>query len=100
MPQLEQEILPRYADQNLLTLAVASERSAKTAVNLGIDIGLKMPILLDFDRELFGAFRSPRRSFPLHVLLDRDGRIIHTDHGSGLAELEKALEKLFPMQSK
>lgn len=98
MPQLEQKILPRFADNNLLAIAVASERSAHIPANLAIKLGLKMPMLLDFDRELFRGFRSPDWTFPLNVLVDSDGTILHTDNGPGLTALEQALEKLFPAE--
>ena len=75
--QLDQE----FADQGLITLAVDVGEDKKTVKNYLDQNPRSCRVVLTGDTNLAAMFAV--NSYPIYVLIDRDGKIAGTQHGSG-----------------
>ncbi len=55
---------------------------------------LNFPIALDFDSELFRAYRIPHQVYPLNVVIDAQGNVAHI--GSTLEDAKAVIDLLLP----
>jgi len=83
------EITREFADRGLVVLAVSVNESRKT-VKKYLDQSPRAPkIVLTEDTNLAAFFEA--KSYPLYVLLDRDGMIAGTQKGSGSGDALRSL---------
>ena len=94
LPLLEAEIVPNYPA--LSVLAISSQPETTQAQRIMERDALSFPMLLDFDREMYRFYRRTGYVYPLHVVIDPDGRVAHIDNGPGLEPLKEALDRLIP----
>jgi len=83
------EITREFADRGLVVLAVSVNESKKT-VKKYLDQSPRVPkIILTEDTNLAAFFEA--KSYPLYVLLDRDGMIAGTQKGSSGGDALRSL---------
>ena len=91
MPQLQTYLLPTYGPDGLSVIAVNVSRNTAYAAALALDEGLTLPMAFDMDSEVFRHYRIPGFAFPLNVVIDRSGDVIHVDHDTDLIATEAAI---------
>jgi peroxiredoxin len=74
LPATVQELARRYRDRQLVVLAVNIEEGRDKVRAWVKKHGLTLPVLLDTDGEISGAYRVT--ATPTAVLVDRDGRTV------------------------
>jgi hypothetical protein len=91
LPLVQNELLPTYGGQGFSAVAVNSSRNTEYAAALILDEAISLPTGLDIESEVFRYYRVPGLAFPLHVVVDRQGKIAHVDNGPGLGAVEAAI---------
>src|SRR5437016_9972030 len=87
--QVVDEIAREFADRGLVVLAVDVNESKKTVKKYLEQSPRATKIILTEDTNLAAFFEA--KSFPLYVLLDRDGMIAGTQKGSGGGDALRSL---------
>lgn len=87
-----QELYAKYKAQGFVVLAVSMD-GPETIANVGPFVrryNLEFPVLLDEETRVTGIY-NPKRSAPLSVLVDRNGRLAQTRAGYNAGD-EKLIE--------
>ena len=87
-----QELYSKYKAQGFVVLGVSMD-GPETIANVGPfarRYGLEFPVLLDEETRVTGIY-NPKRSAPLSVLIDRNGRLAQTRTGYNVGD-EKLIE--------
>ena len=90
MPQIDTTLLPTYAAQGLTAIAVNSGRRTAFATESLLQYDLSFPVALDMESEVFRDYRVPGHVFPLHIVVNRGGQVVHVSTGE-LAETEASI---------
>lgn len=77
MPLLQNDALPKFDPARLQVLIIHCSIDATLAGQHVQQFGLTFPMVLDFDSELFYRFRIRGQVFPLNVVVDAAGKIVH-----------------------
>jgi thiol-disulfide isomerase/thioredoxin len=86
------ELTEEFADRGLVVLAVDFMEPKKTVKKYLAELPRKCKIVLTEDTNLAALY--PSHSFPLYVLIDRDGNVAGTQKGAGGANsLRRLLRK-------
>jgi thiol-disulfide isomerase/thioredoxin len=86
------ELTQEFADRGLVVLAVDFMESKKTVKKYLSEMPRACKVVLAEDTNLAALY--PARSFPLYVVIDRDGNIAGTQKGAGgAASLRRLLSK-------
>lgn len=91
MPQIESELLPQYEAEGLSVVPVLVGLDPAAGVALVDSLGVTLPVALDLEGEIFRHFRVPSRVFPLNVVIDRAGDVVHIDSNLDISEAEAAI---------
>ena len=68
-----------------------TSRNTAYAAALWLDEALTLPLAYDMDSEVFRHYRVPGAAFPLNVVIDRAGNIVHVDNDTDLVASEAAI---------
>lgn len=88
---VQQSLVPSFAADDFVAVGINTTHRTAYADKVAADAGLTIPVVLDMDSEAFRHYRVPNHVFPLHVVIDRDGKIVHVDDQPGLATVEEAI---------
>lgn len=91
MPQIESQLLPQYEADGLVVLPVLVGLDAGAGMALVEQLGVTLPVGLDLEGEVFRHYRLPSRVFPLNVVIDRTGALVHVDGNRDITEAEAAI---------
>lgn len=78
---LVNHLTTEFADKGLVVLAVDVGESKKVVQQYLKDHPRKCPIVMTGDTNLAAMYQANR--YPIYVVVDRDGKIVDTQHGSG-----------------
>ncbi len=91
MPQIESELLPLYEADGLVVVPVLVGLDAGSGIGLVEQLGVTLPVALDLEGEVFRHYRLPSMVFPLNVVIDRTGTLVHADGNLETTEAEAAI---------
>lgn len=91
MPQIETELLPVYEPEGLTVIPVLVNLDTADGMVLVESLGVTLPVALDLEGEIFRHYRVPSRVFPLNVVIDRTGNVVHIDSNRDISEAEAAI---------
>lgn len=94
MPLIQSELIPRYGSDRLFAIGINSLKDTRLAAWLVKDSALTIPIALDLERIVYHSLKTPKAVFPLHVIVDPQGNIVHRDNGPKLDATREALDSL------
>ncbi|MBX7078356.1 MAG: redoxin domain-containing protein [Nannocystaceae bacterium] len=89
---VEHELMASYPGSDFLAVGVNTTHRTAFAGQVVAEGGLTLPMTLDLDSAAFRHYRMPQKVFPLNVVVDRDGVIVHVDTEEGLASTRTAIE--------
>ncbi|MCA9648761.1 MAG: hypothetical protein H6712_13600 [Myxococcales bacterium] len=79
-----------YEADGLVILPVLVGRDPSNGVTLAESMDVTLPIAFDLEGELFRHTRLPARVFPLNVVIDRNGALVHVDGDLDTTKAEAA----------
>ncbi len=89
---VEHELMASYPASDFLAVGVNTTHRTAFAGQVVAEGGLTLPMTLDLDSAAFRHYRMPQKVFPLNVVVDRDGVVVHVDTEEGLASTRTAIE--------
>ena len=92
MPLLENKIKPTLDPAKVQIVVVHCLNNPLMGAYHVQLFGLSYPMAFDLDDELFRRLRLPDHVYPLNVVIDREGKIVHT--GKVLDDAVAAVGKL------
>ena len=92
MPSIDSDVLPGFSPDDVQFVAIHCYPEGGNAAFHTQWFGLSFPLALDFDSELFRRFRLPGHVYPLHVVVDRQGRVAYV--GAPLEDAVAAVQGL------
>ena len=88
--------MPTFGPRGLTVVGVHAQAEAFNGVMLAQDNALCFDLVLDLEREALRSYRRAGVVFPLNIVLDPAGVLVHADNDAQLDTLTKALERLLP----
>lgn len=85
-------MLPLYEDQGLAFFPVFSAFESERGGGLLYEEGVQSPVIVDAESELFRRLRVAGFVFPLNVVIDRDGTVVHVDNQFGIDPAVDAIQ--------
>lgn len=90
-PIIETQLRPQYGD-DVVMLGLNTAHRTAYAAGLAEQSGLTFDVGLDMDSEVFRQLRIPGAVFPLHVVIDREGRLAWVSNEKGIEPVQAAIE--------
>lgn len=79
-----QGLYGKYRDRGVRIIGISAEVDAKESISAMVrDRGIEFPMLLDSEREVYGAFGI--RVYPSTIIIDREGKFAHAIPGHALS---------------
>ncbi len=91
-PLIESELRPLWTTDDVVMLGLNTAHRTAYAAGLAADSDLSFDVGLDLDSEVFRRLRIPGAVFPLHVVIDRDGRLAWVSNEKGIEPIRAAIE--------
>ncbi len=91
MPHIEEDFLPKFADQGFLAVAAMNYPYVDDAI-AELEDRFTFPLLMDIDSESMRVFGSALPIYPRNIVIGRDGTVVHADNASNLDAVEVAIE--------
>jgi peroxiredoxin len=91
-PLIEQQLRPAYAEDDVVMIGINTAHRTAYAADLAHEAGLSLAVGLDLDSEVFRRLRIPGAVFPLHVVIDREGRLSWVSNESGIEAVRAAID--------
>lgn len=88
---IDQDLLPRLGPAGLTAVAIYSGEQTAFGQVVARDAALGLPMLFDLDWQVFERYRIPGGVFPLSVVIDREGNVVHLDRDADLTAAEAAI---------
>ena len=92
---IDADVIPQFPEDEFAAIAIHSFREGTLPAFHVQAFGLQFPIALDYDSEQFRRFRLPEHVFPLNVVFDPTGRIVHvgTELDEAVAAVAEQLQE-------
>jgi hypothetical protein len=88
---MQDALMPKYADQDFQFIAVHVGFDPAIAMQELDEAGVTVPVAFDLESEMFRRLRAPDWAFPVHIVLDRDGKIVFIQTEDDLDALDTAI---------
>ena len=88
---VQSSLVPSFDGEDFVAVGVNTTHRTAYADKVATDAGLTIPVVLDMDSEAFRHYRVPNHVFPLHIVIGRDGKIVHINGEEGLDLVEDAV---------
>ncbi|MEM6991918.1 MAG: hypothetical protein AAF721_15525 [Myxococcota bacterium] len=91
---IDSDIIPLYSADEFAAVAIHSFREGTVPASHVQVFGLGFPVALDYESEQFRRFRLPGHVFPLNVVFNPAGEVVHlgTDLDEAAAAIAAELE--------
>lgn len=80
-----------YEGDGLVVVPVLVGLEPFSGMTLVDELGVTLPVALDLEGEIFRHYRVPSRVFPLNVVIDRSGALVHVDANLDISDAEAAI---------
>ena len=80
-----------YEADGLVVIPVFVGLDAGGGIGLVESFGVTLPVALDLEGEVFRYTRLPSMVFPLNVVIDQTGTVVHVDGNLDVTEAEAAI---------
>lgn len=88
---MQDVLVPKYSDQGFQFVAVHVGFDPAIAMQELDDAGVTVPIVFDLESEVFRRLRAADWAFPVHIVLDREGKIAFIQTEDDLDALDAAI---------
>jgi hypothetical protein len=89
---MQDALIPKYSDQDFQFVAVHVGFDPAVAMQELEEAGVTVPVVFDLESEVFRRLRAPDWAFPVHIVIDRDGKIAFIQTEDDLDALDAAIE--------